>query len=149
MAKGLWGMIALKRHCLRSILLRWKLLEVINRCPKSCSTIFLVQGYSSQAVHSWLKCREKPQMHPQQIRTSYVYYCSSKLTIFFLLQCCYFVNLWQKINFWKVGLNLLEKQLIYNLDPQLCFGNYFTAQESLKISDNKHATTFWNFVCSW
>ena len=31
-------------------------------------------------------------------------------------------------------MNLLEKQLIYNLDPQLCFGNYFTAQESLKIT---------------
>ena len=31
--------------------------------------------------------------------------------------------LWQKINFWEVGLSLLEKQLIYGSDPLLCFDN--------------------------
>ena len=28
-----------------------------------------------------------------------------------------------RVAIWKVGLNLLEKQLMYNSDPSLCFDN--------------------------
>ena len=38
---------------------------------------------------------------------------------------------WLQINFWKIGLNLLEKQVIYNTDPLLCFDN------------NNAKTTYW------
>ena len=87
----------------------------------------MLKGLSGQVFHFWPKCWEQPKMHSYQIWTFYVYpfsrYCSSKLTILLLLQCCHFVSMWQKINFWKVGLNLLEKQLIYNSDPLLCPDN--------------------------
>ena len=44
----------------------------------------------------------------------------------------------QKINFWKVGLNLLEKQLTYNPD-ELCFHNN-SAQKHIKSYE--YAVTF-------
>ena len=45
--------------------------------------------------------------------------------------------LWQKINFWKVGLSLHEKHLIYDSDSLLGFDN--------NIAEN----TYWNLqTCS-
>ena len=65
-------------------------------------------------------------MHSHKILTFYVLpfsrYCSSNLAIF-LFSTVILPVLWQKIIFWKVGFNLLEKQLIYNSDPSLCFDN--------------------------
>ena len=53
----------------------------------------------------------------------------------------------QKINFWKVGMNLLEKHLIYNSDPLLCFDNNTAASNYWEF---KYVVTFWNLflVCN-
>ena len=90
-------------------------------------------------------------MHFDPIWTFYVFqfsrYCSSKLAFFLLLQCCHFASLEIKYYiFRKVGLNLFEKQIIYNSDPLLCFDNN-TAKTLFET--RKPAVSFWNFVCSW
>ena len=99
-----------------------------------CIKILAVKKNSSQVFYCWSKCWEKPEMHSYQIWIFYVLpfsrYCSLKLKIFLLLQCS--PVLWQKDNFRNVGLNLLEKQLIYNSNPLLCFDNN-TAENTWEI----------------
>ena len=71
-------------------------------------------------------------------------YCSSKLTIFHLLQCCHFSIIVTKINFCKVGLHLLESQLVYSSWPFILV----TTLPKTLIESCKHAVSFKKFVSS-
>ena len=58
---------------------------------------FYLNGHSSHVFYSWPKCWDKPKMHYHQIWSFYTFlfsrYCSWKLPILVLLQCCHFVSI--------------------------------------------------------
>ena len=49
----------------------------------------------------------------------------------------------QKINFWKIALNYLEKQLIYNSDPLLCFDNNTAKNTDWNLQKYTNSLIFW------
>ena len=109
--------------------------------------------HSSQVFHFRPKCWEKPKMYSHQVLTfsrfQDIAVQSSQFSSYFsvaILPVLWQILpvLWQKINFWHVGLNLFEKQVIYNSDPLLCFDNN---SAKILLESYKHAVTFWNFVC--
>ena len=118
-------------------------------------SVKILRGHSSQVFHSWPKCWEKPTMYSHQIRTFYVLpfsrHCSSKLTIFFLLQCSHYYPYfsvtilpvtWQKINFRKGGWIHLKSSLFTVLTLYFVL----TTLPKMLIESYKQEVTFFNFA---
>ena len=73
-------------------------------------------GHPSQVFHRWPKCWKKPKIYIHskiELLTSchfqHIAVLSQKFSSFF--SAAVLPLLWQKINFWKVGLHLFEKFL--------------------------------------
>ena len=89
----------LKRYCLRSVLLKkWKLLEVIKRCPKPCSTIPCIRENSFSPfdseplatlrfVISWHQKRMNLQNILQNIEHRVVYFARNFPRVIILFWC--------------------------------------------------------------
>ena len=96
------------------------------------------------------KCWYKPKMHSQQIWTFYVLpisrYCSLKLAIFLLFQCCHFVSIVEEDSLLKSWLEFTWKAANLHL---WFFTTELTTLPKTLIESHKQAVTSWNFVCSW
>ena len=135
----------------------WNMSKVVSSLRsnfESLSRLILQQTwckFSKRAIKwsfsLWSKYWEKSKMHSHQIWTYYVLpfsrYCNSKLTIFLLLQCCYFaynetedlfMEGWREITWKTTNLQLRPFTLLWQ---QHCRKNFLRVK--------KQAFLFLNF----